>query len=198
MATATAPTPTPSAVSISSEVKTFGRLIFVSGKDKEGQEELTTRIIPSKTIEAIQESEKEGVFYYEDKGKQFVVKSLETQDFIQRFASTIEGWKELIPDEGELCAMATRGASQKLDNKAKQWLSATVTVTNEQGQEELTFENQVTEGAYDQSEMLKEITNRRLSAQEKLFNDVNNVALTPEAFDRLFAALQARRAELGM
>ena len=198
MATATAPTPTPSAVSISSEVKTFGRLIFVSGKEKEGQEELTTRIIPSKTIEAIQESEKEGAFYYEDKGKQFVVKSLEAQDFIQRFASTIEGWKELIPDEGELCAMATRGASQKLDNKAKQWLSATVTVTNEQGQEELTFENQVTEGAYDQSEMLKEITNRRLSAQEKLFNDVNNVALTPEAFDRLFAALQARRAELGM
>jgi hypothetical protein len=174
----TATVSAPPAVSVTTDIRTFYRVLYVSGTSKEGQPEHTVKIVNEKIGQKVKS---EGVF----EGKE--VAALQSQSFIQPTADTDAGWAQLIPEEGERAAMTARGASTKLDNKARAWLSA----LDDDGN----FVNDVTEAPFDQTEDLKALSSRRLSPAERIQEELSGMQFTPsmlEAFELLLAKKRAQ------
>lgn len=170
---------TGSALAVTTEVKTFYRVVYKNGQNEDGTDKVEYKIVNEKVGEEVA---KTGIF---DKKE---VISCESQSFTEYFANSDAGETELIPDEGERNAMFNRGVSTKQDNKARQLLSA----VDENGD----WSFAVTATSYDMREDLKVPTNRRLSPFEKLTNELTTTALTPQMLEAFEKLLAARKAEL--
>ena len=164
--TANTPNPTLSSdVAIKGENLTYRRFAFV---DAEGKiDPAKTKLSSSdKTIETLKENKEYGL------AGEFTVKSYSV--------GSLEGFKELIPDEEEQVNIINRGIAAKFNAKISPMLKEFDETSNQ-------FVFSETADVVETIDMLREVTNRKLGAQEKAIKTI--AALNGFSEEQIRAAL---------
>jgi len=166
------------------EMTTFYRVVVDAGLDEQGKQKTNAKVVNDKIGE---KAAKEGVL--DDQGKKRAILTIESQSFVEHFTNNDAGQAELTPDESERKNMYNRGVSTKQDNRARQILL-------EKTKDGEDWEFQCSETPYDMREDLKQPSKVRLSATEKLKEELATAAFTDSSLAEIEAMIAKRRAEL--